>query len=289
VLLVLAVALPGQRALWLRLHGSDPRGPALVQEDATSVCALVPRGEAWNVFVGGRGHSWLPFGGMHTALGAAPAIVHPAPVDVAIIGLGSGDTAWASACRSETRSLTVFELAAPQATLLSALAAREDLPELRRFLQDPRLRLRVADGRNALTLAGQRYDVIEADALWPDAAYSGNLYSVEFFARAARRLKPGGMMCTWAPTDRVYGSFTRAFPYVVGTSNVLIGSHQPIAIEREAWRARLSVAEATYLGRRAPQLAALLDELRPLNVGGRAWRRHEANEDLFPRDEFATP
>ena len=53
-LLALAVALPGQRLLWLRLHGTDAQGPALVQEDATSVCALVPRGEAWNVFVGPR-------------------------------------------------------------------------------------------------------------------------------------------------------------------------------------------------------------------------------------------
>jgi spermidine synthase len=288
-LLALAVALPGQRMLWLRLHGTDTQGPGLVQEDATSVCALVPRGEAWNVFVGGRGHSWLPFGGMHTVLGAAPAIVHPAPVDVAIIGLGSGDTAWAAGCRPETRSVTVFELAAPQPVLLSTLAAREELPDLRRFLRDPRLRLRVADGRNALTVGTQQYDLIEADALWPDAAYSGNLYSVEFFARAASRLKPGGVMCTWSPTDRVYGSFTRAFPYVVGTSNVLIGSNDPIVVDREAWKARLAVAESTYLGRRAPQLPALLDELRPLNVQGLAWRRHGVNEDLFPRDEFLTP
>jgi len=290
-LLALAVALPGQRLLWLRLHGTDAQGPALVQEDATSVCALVPRGEAWNVFVGGRGHSWLPFGGMHTVLGAAPAIVHPAPVDVAIIGLGSGDTAWAAGCRPETRSVTVFELAAPQPVLLSTLAAREELPDLRGFLQDPRLRLRVADGRNALTVGTQQYDLIEADALWPDAAYSGNLYSVEFFERAARRLKTGGVMCTWAPTDRVYGSFVRAFPHVIGTAgrNILIGSNEAIPIDPQAWNARLSAAESTYLGHRAPQLPALLDELQPLNVKGRAWRRHEVNEDLFPRDEFTTP
>jgi hypothetical protein len=98
-------------------------------------------------------------------------------------------------------------------------------------------------------------------------------------------------MCTWAPTDRVYGSFVRAFPHVVGTAsrNVLIGSNEPIAVDREAWKVRLSVAESTYLGRRAPQLAPLLDELQPLNVRGQAWRRHEVNEDLFPRDEFTTP
>ncbi|HET8646573.1 MAG TPA: hypothetical protein VFO85_13855, partial [Vicinamibacteria bacterium] len=133
LLALLAVMLPTQRRLWLRLHGTeDPT--SMVREDATGVAALVPRPGAWLVYVDGKSHSWLPFGGVHTQLGAAPAIVHPAPVDVAIVGLGSGDTAWASMCRRETRSLDVFEISGGQPRLLARIAERERLGDLQSFL-----------------------------------------------------------------------------------------------------------------------------------------------------------
>jgi predicted membrane-bound spermidine synthase len=293
LLAVAAFLIPDSRALWLRLHGARD-GRTLVAEDATSVCAIVPwADDRWAVFVNGHTHSWLPFGGLHTQIGAAAAVVHPGPRDVAIIGLGSGDTAWAAGCRPETRALTVFEIAFPQPALLSRLARTQDLPALRALLEDPRLRLRLADGRNALTTSDDAYDVIEADALRPEAGYAGNLYSVEFFQGMSRRLRPGGVMCTWSPTGRVYASFVSAFPHVLGTEsrNVLIGSHQPLAVDKEAWRARLySPAVVAYLGRpQADEVWRLLDQLRPVNLNRRARRRRELNLDLFPRDEFLSP
>lgn len=290
-LLALAVMMPGQRALWMRIHGADA-STALVEEDATGVSAILPKeAPPWRVFVSGKSHSWLPFGGIHSSLGAAPAVLHPAPVDVAIIGLGSADTAWAVGCREETRSITVFEISGPQPRLLRRLAAREDLPDLRRFLADPRVRIVVADGRNALARDGRRYDLIEADALLPDVSYAGNLYSAEFFAQCARRLKPGGVLCTWAPTPRVYAAFTRGVRYVVGRDDVLIGSNEPIAYDHAAWKARLeSPAVASYLGPGAVTDAGqLLKQLRPRNVRGRVQPARESNFDLFPRDEFQTP
>ena len=32
----------------------------------------------------------------------------------------------------------------------------------------------------------------------------------------ARRLKPGGLLCTWAPTPRVYATFASVLPHVIG-------------------------------------------------------------------------
>jgi spermidine synthase len=92
----------------------------------------------------------MPYGSGHTLLGAMPATVHKAPLDVAVVGLGSGDTAWASAWRSETRSLTVFEISAPQPLVLWRLLGFVDLRDTRRLLEDPRLRIRIEDGRKAL-------------------------------------------------------------------------------------------------------------------------------------------
>jgi SAM-dependent methyltransferase len=291
-LAVLVVAMPGQRRFWMRLHGTaDPR--VLLDEDASGVGALVPTPKGYSVFVHGKSHSWIPYGGAHTRLGASPSMIHPAPLDVAIIGLGSGDTAWASAARPETRSLTVFEISGPQPRLLRRLADREDYPDLRRLLDDPRLRVRVADGRNALEQEGRLYDVIEADALWPIAPYSGNLYSVEFFRQCLRRLKPGGILCTWAPSARVYASFAEAMPYIVGLPerDVLYGSNQPFDGDVDLWKSRaLSPGVVAYLGREgASGTASLLQRLQPLHVSGRRLPLRNMNFDLFPRDEYHSP
>jgi hypothetical protein len=292
LLALLAFALPGPERLWRRLHGVPARVPlALFEEDATSVVALTPDDGSWRLSVNGKGNSWLPygrgrrFGGGHTLLGALPATVHPAPADVAVVGLGSGDTAWAAAWRAETRSLTVFEISAPQPRILWRLVGLVEMPDTRRLLEDPRLRVRIEDGRKALEAGGETYDLIEADATWPETSGSGNLYSVEFFASASRRLKPGGVMCTWAPTPRVAASFRAVFPHALeaGNEEVLVGSLSPLPFEPPVWAARAAAAEA-YLGpRRTRDLAAALRRLRPAPSPPET----SLNHDLFPRDEYA--
>ena len=292
LLAVVAAAVPSQRRLWLRLHGTSEQA-SLLEEDATGVVALIPDKDTWGVWAGGRWHSRLPFGDIHTALGAAPAIIHPAPREVAIIGLGSGDTAASSGCRRDVdQRITVFELYAPEHRLLSVLGRRPDAPaKLARFLEDPRFAFRIADGRNAIDRGGHLYDIVEADALWPTSPYSGNLYSLEFFQMCASRLRPGGFVTTWLPTRRVRATFLKALPYVVELTggSIAIGSRSPIPIDVATWSERLfDPANTAYLGRpRAMGVWAELEGVRPADREADAAR--PINRDLFPRDEFNTP
>jgi hypothetical protein len=285
LLALLAAALPGPERLWRRLHGVPASVPlAFFEEDATSVVALTPDEGGWRLSVNGKGNSWLPYGSAHTLLGALPAAVHEAPLDVAVVGLGSGDTAWASGWRKETRSLTVFEISSPQPKVLWRLVGFEDVVDLRTFLEDARVRIRIEDGRKALEAGGALYDLIETDATWPETAGSGSLYSLEFFAAAARRLKPGGILCTWAPTPRVAATFTAAFPHVVEAEGgeILIGSLTPLAFEPEVWAARAATAEA-YLGPgRTKDLVEAVGRLRPAGPAPEV----ALNYDLFSRDEY---
>jgi hypothetical protein len=285
-LAVLAWALPGPEKLWRRLHGVRADvGLTIFEEDATSVVALTPDEGGWRLSVNGKGNSWMPYGSGHTLLGAMPAAVHPAPLDVAVVGLGSGDTAWAAAWRSETRSLTVFEISAPQPRILWRLVGFVDMRDTRHLLQDPRLRIRIEDGRKALQSDEARYDLIETDATWPETAGSGNLYSVEFFDAAARRLKPGGMMCTWAPTPRVGATFRSVFPHVLEAEggDTLIGSRDPIEFRPELWAERTARA-AAYLGpERAAEVRQSVARLRPAGPAAKV----ALNLDLWPRDEYA--
>ena len=289
---MIALLVPGERALWLRLHGLAD-GQALLAEDASGVVALTPREiGGWRVWVNGRTHSTLPFGGIHTALGAVPALIHPAPRDVVVIGLGSGDTAWAAGCRrDETRQVRVYEICSPQLGLLNALAASPEPPgKLNRFLRDPRLEVRVADGRHALSIGEDGYDLIEMDPLPPSAPYSGNLYSLEFFALCARRLNPGGVLCSWAPTTRVRRTFLRAMPYALELADgtILVGSRRPLGLDLAAWEERArSGAVRAYLGEdRAQKVLAVLRTARPAEAEGPA---EDVNRDLVPRDEFNRP
>jgi spermidine synthase len=290
LLVALAVVMPPQARLWSRLHGVLDQ-EVWVDEDATGVIGLSPLGgQRWRMWVNGRRHSLLPFGGLHSVLGAAPAIVHPDPREVAVIGLGSGDTAWAAGCRGpDTTRVTVFEICAPEHRLLVRLAAAPDPPVgLRQFLADPRMVLRVADGRNALQRDRRRYDVIEMDALHPSSPYSGNLYSEEFFRICAARLNPGGLLSTWSPTPRVLATVQKVFPHVLGLSGgqVLLASEQPIELAPLVWQTRLTRPDVqSYLGTRPLEsLENALADARLMRA--RRWRRTDYNSDLMPRDEF---
>jgi spermidine synthase len=286
LLAVLVAVLPGPDRLWRRLHGVGAHVPlAFFEEDATSIVALTPDEGGWRLSVNGKGNSWLPYGSGHTLLGAMPATVHPAPVDVAVVGLGSGDTAWAAAWRRETRSLTVFEVSAPQPKILWRLLGFVDVTDTRHLLEDPRLRIRIEDGRKALEAGEELFDLIETDATWPETAGSGNLYSVEFFVAASRRLKPGGVMCTWAPTPRVTATFRAVFPYALEADggDVLIGSLTPIAFEPETWAERVA-GSVPYLGAvRTRDVLEAVSKLRPSVLVPAV----ALNRDLFPRDEYA--
>ncbi len=283
------LALPGQDALWTRLHGvTDEARPSFIGEDASAVSAMTPGQPGhWRVTVNGLPHSWIPFEGLHTLLGAVPAIVHPEPSEVAVIGLGSGETAWAVACRSETRSVEVFEIAGAQPRLLQALAAATGAPDLQRFLSDPRMRIEVADGRHALLRTEKRYDLIQVDALYRTSAMSGTLYSVEFFRLCARRLKPGGILCTQAPGRRTALSLAAAVPHGLDLGNIVIGSNDPLPVDLPAWRARLAAVTDYFGAEVAEGIRDRLTEARPLV--GNPHSRRGLNDDLFPRDEFSTP
>jgi predicted membrane-bound spermidine synthase len=285
------LALPSNDALWRRLHGiRDPQPKAFIGEDASAVSAMFPgEGERWRVTVNGLPHSWLPFEGIHTLLGAVPALIHPAPEEIAVIGLGSGETAWAVACRQETKRVRVFEIAASQPRLLAQVSLVAPFRSLLELLSDRRVRAEAADGRQALRRDERRYDVIEVDALHLTSAGSGNLYSVEFFRLCARRLKPGGLVCSQKPSRRVGLTFAEALPHVLDFGNMVIGSNQEIAIDVAAWQARL---RAPGVARRfdPESLAGISARLAAATAGARnPTARVGFDRDLFPRDEFGTP
>lgn len=288
-----AVAIgPGPAQLWPRLHGTDAERSVFAEDSSgVALLRLEPDGIA-TVFAQGLGQSRLPFGGVHTVLGAIPVLIHPRPDRVAVIGLGSGDTTWSVGGRAETTRIDSVEIVAPALTVLHALARAYPYPGLGELLLDSRVRHHLTDGRAFLLRSEERYDVIEADALRPTSAYAGNLYSVEYFELLKSRLLPGGFAVTWLPTSRVLDTLVAVFPYVVVVGEVGIGSERPIPFDvATIWERVKSPHTLAYYARGGVRLPELLQpylERSPRTFGPEFDRRRltDVNRDLFPRDEF---
>jgi len=133
-------------------------------------------------------------------------------------------------------------------------------------LDDPRLTLHLADGRNHLLVHPTRYDLIsmELSSVW--FAGAANLYSREFYALARQHLSAGGIMQQWVQLHHIrvrdfatiLATMRREFPYVAlfygGGQGVLIASEEPLS---------MSTARVDELAQRPDVLATLPDE-RPL-------------------------
>jgi spermidine synthase len=124
-------------------------------------------------------------------LGHLPMLLHPDPRDVFVLGLGTGVSAAAMA-RYPVRSIEIVDIEAAAREATTAFAA-----ENREILSDPRVRLSVADGRNALLSRRRSYDVILSDPSDVWVAGVGSLLTREFYALARARLRPHGVMVQW--------------------------------------------------------------------------------------------
>ncbi len=292
-----AIVMPSGQQLWAALHGTAAIR-LLVAEDGSGVSVLRGRDSSFEgnvtVFVNGLGQSEFPYGGIHTVLGALPAVLHPMPRSAAVIGLGSGDTLFAVAGRAGLDRILSIEIVKPQIDTLTALFERIPYTELRTVLRDPRIEHVFGDGRLLLSTTDERFDIIEADALRPNSAYAGNLYSFEYFRLIRDRLTPGGFAVTWAPTDRVARTFLRVFDYAASFGPVFIGSNAPIQFDREVVERRLAdpAVRQHYRVARVDIERLLGDLLTRAQLFGPDPARltvDDINTDADPRDEFEIP
>jgi spermidine synthase len=190
---------------------------------------------------------------LHRIIGHLPMVLHPSPKDALVIGLGGGATPGAVSQHAGTE-VQIVELSDSVRKAASFFAhVNYDV------LNQPHVRLRVDDGRNFLTLSGEKFDVITADIIQPVHAGAGNLYSREYFTLVRQALKDGGLALQWIghrePTQYalIMRTFLEVFPHATlwYDGNLMVGSLSP-----------LHVSEDTFAATRAsPTTAGALDEI----------------------------
>jgi spermidine synthase len=288
------VALPSNTRLWGFLH-SAPEGGFVLHEDRTCVNTLVRHDKEWHVYINASDQNGYPYDDFHILIGLLPSLMHERPDRVFAVGLGAGSTAYGLSQDPRIREVRCVEICAGQKALLGRLAEL-DSPETARLLSDPRVSIAAGDGRKALLASQERYDVITVDALRPTTAYSGNIYSVEFYELVRSRLAPRGLFSQWLPTERTTESLRRVFPHMLvfdvlhyNSSRFVVASAEPIQFNREQVLERLRAIELerAFPSGQYASLPRYLSEVQPrvLDAGSAGEEAH-LNRDLHARDEY---
>lgn len=303
-----AVALvPSNQRIYAELH-AVPTDQLTLVEDRTCAAALRQRGEQWELTVNGSPQNDYPFDDFHVLVGATPAMLHPDPQSTMALGLGIGGTPYGLSMDPRVDHVSTVEICGGEIPLLHSLrdAATPEQPrdDLRELFADPRQDFVVGDGRDFLLRAPHDdFDVVVVDTLRSQSAFSGSLYSVEFYELVRDRLSSDGMLAQWEASPRVMNTITEVFPYVVQFrvwsyygSIFLVASESPITVDHEQLVQRALATEAdgkpapiTDLERRArvadffrtAEVTCIADGVaRPLDDPA------AINRDLRPLDEY---
>jgi spermidine synthase len=185
-------------------------------------------------------------------LGHLPALLHPAPASVLVVGCGAGVTAGSFALYPEVRRIAIVEIE----PLIPQVVATYFKRQNQNVLADPRTEVVYDDARHYLTTTDEQFDVITSDPVHPWVRGSAALYTREYFETIKRRLKPGGIVTQWIPlyetdTEVVrseFATFFEVFPNAVLWANlqsgrgydvVLLGRTAPAPIDVTVVGARL--------------------------------------------------
>ncbi len=167
-----------------------------------------------------------------------PLIIHRGePKSALVIGFGTGITAGALLRYPDLQRRVCVEL------LPAVVSAGQLFPENYKAGSDPRMQIRIADGRQELLRSTERYDLITLEPPPPSAEGVVNLYSTDFYRLAGKRLQPDGLFAQWLPlatqndedTRSLVRSFLDVFPYAsLWTTELhemlLVGSYSHIEL-----------------------------------------------------------
>lgn len=185
-------------------------------------------------------------------LGHLPALVHPQPKSVLVVGLGAGVTAGSFVTHPSVERIVICEIE----PLIVNHVARFFAEQNHRVLDDPRVEVVFDDARHYLATTRETFDIITSDPIHPWVKGAAKLYSEEYFRLCRQHLNPGGLVTQWVPfysssRDVVrseIGTFFSVFPGGTiwgneeggrGYDSVLMGSSEKLSIDVNTLRTRL--------------------------------------------------
>lgn len=228
-----------------------------------------------------------------------PMLARPGAKDAFVLGMGSGITAGAL----QDYPLERIDVAENCEPVIRAAKLFDDWN--RHVEDDPRVHIWNEDARTVLKLRPQRYDVIVTEPSNPWTIGVGAVFSREFYALAARRLKPGGVVCQWFHTYEmqddllalILRTFGSVFPYMEiwdssGGDLIILGSQQPWRTGPKVFRQGFAIDRVREDMRMAdvPSPEALMaKQLASQQTAFAIAGQGPVQSDLFPVLEYEAP
>jgi spermidine synthase len=214
------------------LRGINPASeatPVFVGEGMNSSVVITDRAGQRFFYVSGKpeASSGLLDMRLQRMMGHLPALVHPQPKSVLVVGFGAGVTAGSFVPYPDVDDITICELEA-----LIPPASNQFFSEQNyNVLEDRRTRMVYDDARHFILTTPDKFDVITTDPIHPWVKGTSALYSKEYFELVRDHLNPGGVAAQWLPLyesddDTVktqLATFFEVFPQGTVWSNYLKG------------------------------------------------------------------
>ncbi len=124
-----------------------------------------------------------------------PALVHPNPQSVLVVGFGAGVTAGSFLPYPSVKRLVVCEIEPLIPQVVSTWFTKENND----VVKDPRTQIYFDDARSFVLTSDEQFDVITSDPINPWVKGAASLYTLEYFKAVKAHLKPGGVVTQWVP------------------------------------------------------------------------------------------
>jgi spermidine synthase len=197
-------------------------------------------------------------------LGHLPALIHPNPKSVLIVGFGAGVTAGTFVPYPDIESITICEIE-PLVPRTSSVYFKE---QNRDVFNDKRTHMVYDDARNYLFTTKDKFDIITSDPLDPWVKGAATLYTREHFETIKRHLNPGGVVSQFvqlyesnlAAVKSEIATFLEVFPNGTVWANNINGRGYDLVLLATVEPTRADVS--TMLARLSrPEYAAVLESM----------------------------
>ncbi|MBI3447502.1 MAG: fused MFS/spermidine synthase, partial [Acidobacteria bacterium] len=199
-------------------------------------------------------------------MGHIPALIHPNPRSVLVIGMGAAVTAGSFVVHPGVERIVICEI---EPRVFDA-ASRYFGDANHHVLEDPRVQVVFDDARHFLATTGEKFDVITSDPIHPWVRGVAALYTQEQYELERRHLNPGGVVAQWLPFYETsekavkieLRTFMEAFPggTIWSADATRVGTDAVMAAQVEPMRIDLLRAESRI--RQNPRLARSLADVQ---------------------------
>jgi spermidine synthase len=203
-------------------------------------------------------------------LGHMPALFHPNPKSVLIVGFGAGVTAGSFVTHPTIQRIAICEME----PLIPPTATEYFKQQNYDVKDDQRTQIYYDDARHFVLTTPEKFDIITSDPIHPWVKGSATLYSKEYFELVKEHLNPDGIVTQWVPlyesdeetVKSEIATFFDVFPGGSIWANELSGGGYDVYLLGQVTPARVDV-DQIQAKLSSPPYARVAQSLREVGFG----------------------